>query len=138
MAKKIVRAQDLDLGPPGPIPSPWTLARPFILQSTDLPEVQINNIQPEPGQPKVLFSWCICTILDFHNRWGTMGPNETAITIPRGPRIISVFDVHGCHRVQIKHFFGMQIGSRTPSGLDPLLVRRLHRTRGCAGHAIAL
>ena len=45
MAKKIVRAQDLDLGPPGPIPSPWTLARPFILQSTDLPEVQINNIQ---------------------------------------------------------------------------------------------
>jgi len=67
-----------------------------------------------------------------------MGPNETAITIRGGPRIISVFDVHGCHRVQIKHFFGMQTDSRTPSGLDLLLVRRLHRRRCCAGQAIAL
>ena len=67
-----------------------------------------------------------------------MGPNETAITIRGGPRIISVFDVHGYHRVQIKHFFGMQAGSRTPSGLDPLLVRRLHRTRRSLEQSIAL
>jgi len=67
-----------------------------------------------------------------------MGPNEAAITIPGGPRKISVFDVHGYHRVQIKHFFGMQIGSRTPSGLDLLLVGHLHRTRRSFWHAIAL
>ena len=67
-----------------------------------------------------------------------MGPNETAITITGGPRKISVFDVQGRAKAQIKHFFGMQDGSRTPSGLGPLLVRRLHRTRCCAGHAIAL
>ena len=67
-----------------------------------------------------------------------MGPNETASTIIGGPRKIVIFDVQGRAKAQIKHFFGMQIGSRTPSGLDPLLVRRLHRTRCCAGHAIAL
>ena len=94
--------------------------------------------RPEHGQPEVPFSWCRWHILDFHYRWGSVGPNETAITIFGGPRIISVFDVHGYHEVQRKHFFGMQIGSRTPSGLDPLFSRRLHRTRCCAGHAIAL
>ena len=66
-----------------------------------------------------------------------MGPNETAIAIRGGPRIISVFDVQG--RVSPnKTLFGMHIGSRTPSGLDLLLVRHLHRTRCGAGHAIAL
>ena len=60
-----------------------------------------------------------------------MGPNEAAITIPGGPRKISVFDVHGYHRVQIKHFFGMQTGSRTPYGLGLKLVSHLHRTRWC-------
>ena len=63
--------------------------------------------RPERGQPKVPFSWCRCHILDFHYRWGSMGPNETAITIPGGPRVIGVFDVHGCCRAQIKHFFVM-------------------------------
>ena len=69
-----------------------------------------------------------------------MRSNETAITIPGGPRVIFIFDVQRRARTkaQIKHTFGMQIGSRTPSGLDTLLVRRLHRTRCCAGHAIAL
>jgi len=60
-----------------------------------------------------------------------MGPNETAIMIPGGPRVIGVFDVHGCYRVQIKHFFGMQTGSRTPYGLGLKLVSRLHRIRWC-------
>ena len=58
-----------------------------------------------------------------------MGPNKTAITLTGGPRVISVFDVHGCHRVQIKHFFGMQTGSRTPYGLGLIVGGRLHRLR---------
>ena len=56
-----------------------------------------------------------------------MGPNETASMIPGGPRVISVFDVHGRDRVQIKHFLGMQTGSRTPYGSGLMLVSRLHR-----------
>jgi len=67
-----------------------------------------------------------------------VGPNETVIAIPGGPRVISVFDVHGCCRAQIKHFFGMQIGSGTPSGLELKLVSRLHRMRIRLGHPIAL
>jgi len=67
-----------------------------------------------------------------------MGPNETAITLIGGPRIIVIFDVHEYHRVQIKHFFGMQTGSQTPSGLDLLLVSRLHRMRMRLGLSIAL
>ena len=67
-----------------------------------------------------------------------MGSNETAITIPGGPRKIVIFDAQRCAKAQIKHFFGMQIGSRTPSGLDILLVRRLHRTRRSLGQPIAL
>ena len=63
-----------------------------------------------------------------------MGPNETASTLPGGPRIISVFDVHGYHRVQIKHFFVMQTGSRTPHGLGLKLVSRLHRIRRRLDH----
>ena len=67
-----------------------------------------------------------------------MGPNETAITIPGGPRVISVFDVHGCCRAQIKHFFGVLIGSRTPHGLGLMVRVRLHRLRMRFGHPIAL
>ena len=67
-----------------------------------------------------------------------MGPNETAITIPGGPRKISVFDVHGYHRVQIKHFFGMQEGSRTRYGLGLMVGGRLQRLRMRFGHPIAL
>ena len=58
-----------------------------------------------------------------------MEPNETAITIPGGPRVIGVFDGTGRHRAQIKHFFGTQIGSWTPYGLGLKLVSRLHRMR---------
>ena len=58
-----------------------------------------------------------------------MGPNETAITIPEGPRVISVFDVHGCSRAQIKHFFGMPIGSRTSYWVGLMVGSRLHRMR---------
>jgi len=67
-----------------------------------------------------------------------MGPNETAIAIPGGPRVIAVFDGSGCCRAQIKHFLGVLIGSRTPHGLGLKLVRRLHRIRRSLGHSIAL
>ena len=67
-----------------------------------------------------------------------MGPNETAITLTGGPRVIGVFDVHGRCRAQIKHFFGMQTGSRTPHGLGLMVGRRLHRLRMRFGHPIAL
>ena len=47
-----------------------------------------------------------------------MGSNETATATTGGPRVISVFDGDGCHRVQLAHFFRGQIGSQTPSGID--------------------
>jgi len=104
----VIRANYMDLRASGQVPSLWILVRPFILQSIDLPEVQINNIQTRAGQPKVPFSWCRWHLLGFHYRWGSMGPNETASRLIGGPRVIGVFDVRGCHRIQIKHFFGMQ------------------------------
>ena len=67
-----------------------------------------------------------------------MGPNETASTLPGGPRVISVFDVHGCSRAQIKHFFGMQTGSRTPYGLGLMVGGRLRRLRMRFRHLIDL
>ena len=67
-----------------------------------------------------------------------MGPNETAIIIPGGPRVIGVFDGSGCSRAQIKHFLGVLIGSRTAYGLGLVVGRRLHRMRMNFGHPIAL
>jgi len=67
-----------------------------------------------------------------------MGPNKTAIMLPGGPRVISVFDVSRWHRAQIKHFLGVLDGSRTPSGLGLKLVSHLHRMRTRFEHPIAL
>ena len=67
-----------------------------------------------------------------------MGSNETAITIPGGPRVIAVFDDSGRCRAQIKHFFGMLEGSRTAYGFGLKVVSRLHRICMCFGHPIAL
>ena len=39
----------------------------------------------------------------------------------------------GRHRVQIAHFFRMQIGSQTPSGIGLRSGSRLHRMRQCSG-----
>ena len=60
-----------------------------------------------------------------------MGPNETTIAICGGPRVIGVFDIHGCHRAQIKHFWGAQIASRTSPGLGLMMGSRLLRMRRC-------
>ena len=67
-----------------------------------------------------------------------MGPNETASMIPGGPRVIAVFDGNGYCRAQIKHFLGMQTGSRTPHGLSLMVGGRLHRLRMRFGHPTAL
>ena len=58
-----------------------------------------------------------------------MGSDETAITIPGGPRVIDVFDGNGAPSGQIIYFFGMQIGSRTRSGIGLGSSSRLHRMR---------
>ena len=86
--------------------------------------------RPERGQPKVPFSACRCHILVIDYRWGSMGSDETAITIPGGPRVIDVFYGDGRHRVQIIYFLWMQIGSRTPSGIGLESGGRLRRMRG--------
>ena len=52
--------------------------------------------------------------------------------------LILILDVHGCRRAQIKHLFGMLIGSRTPYGLGLMMGGRLHRMRMNFGHPIAL
>ena len=62
-----------------------------------------------------------------------MGPDETAITIPGGPRVIGVFAGNGRHRAQIIYFFRMQIGSRTPSGIGLGSGSRLDRKRRFLG-----
>ena len=67
-----------------------------------------------------------------------MGSSETAITLSGGPRVINVFDVHGCCQAQIKHFFGMWEGSRTRYGLDLMVGSRLYRIRMRFGHSVAL
>ena len=60
-----------------------------------------------------------------------MGSDETAITIPGGPRVIDVFHATGRHRAQIIYFFRMQIGSWTPSGIGLGSGSRLRRMRPC-------
>ena len=45
----LIRAQNLDLRLSAVVPPLWTLARLFVSSSTDLREVQINNIQTRAG-----------------------------------------------------------------------------------------
>ena len=52
------------------------------------------------------FSWCRCHILVIDYRWGSMGSDETAITIPGGPRVIDVFDGTGAIGSKLFTFFG--------------------------------
>ena len=65
-----------------------------------------------------------------------MGSDETAITIPGGPRVIDVFYGTGRDRVQIAHSFRRQIGSRARSGLGLVVGKRLHRTRHRCGSLV--
>ena len=58
-----------------------------------------------------------------------MGSNETATATTGGPRVIAYLTGTGHHRAQIIYFFGMQIGSRTPSGIGLGSGSRLRRMR---------
>ena len=65
-----------------------------------------------------------------------MGPSEIAITIPGGPRVITIFDGAGRHRDQIIYFLWMQIGSWTASGTglgSGSRIRRIRRFLGLSG-----
>ena len=65
-----------------------------------------------------------------------MGSDETAAATAGGPRVISVFDGDGRHRVQIIYFFWMQIGSRARSGLGLGSGGRLYRIRRRCGSLV--
>ena len=58
-----------------------------------------------------------------------MGSDETAITIPGALEKLTFFTGTGRHRVQIAHFFWMQIGPRTPTGVVLIVGSHLHRMR---------
>jgi len=88
---------------------------------------------PSVGSTKVPFSWCRCHLLAVDYRWGTMGPDETAMATTGCPRVIPYFTGTGCYRVQIIYFFRMQIGSRTRSGIGLGSGGRRHRMRRCLG-----
>ena len=89
--------------------------------------------RPKRGRPKVPFSWCICHILLVDYRWGSMGSNETAITIPGGLEKFTFFTATGRHRAQILYFLWIQIGSRPPSGIGLRSGGPLRRMRQCLG-----
>ena len=62
-----------------------------------------------------------------------MGSDETAITIPGGPRVIAYFTGTGRHRIQITRFFRGQIGSWRSLGVGLVVGSRLYRIRHRCG-----
>ena len=88
---------------------------------------------PSVGSTKVPFSWCRCHLLVVDYRWGSMGSDETATATTGGSRVIPYLTGTGRHRVQIAHFFRMQIGSRTRSGIGLGSGSRRRRMRPCLG-----
>jgi hypothetical protein len=62
-----------------------------------------------------------------------MGSDETVITIPGALEKLTFLTGTGRHRVQIAHFFRMQIGSRTPSRIGLGSGSRLDRIRRYLG-----
>ena len=72
--------------------------------------------RPERGQPEVPFSACRCHILVVDYQWGSMGSDETAITIPGALEKLTFFTGTGRHRVQIIYFFGCRSARSRPLG----------------------
>ena len=62
---------------------------------------------PSVGSTRVPFSWCRTHILVVDYRWGSMGSDETAITIPGALEKLTFFTGTGRHRGQIIYFFRM-------------------------------
>ncbi len=65
-----------------------------------------------------------------------MGSDETASTIPGGPRVIDVLTGTGRDRAQITHFFRGQIGSRRPLEVGLVVGSRLYRIRRRCGSLV--
>ena len=62
---------------------------------------------PSVGSTRVPFSWCRIHILVVDYRWGSMGSDETAITIPGALEKLTFFTGTGRHRGHIIYFFRM-------------------------------
>ena len=88
---------------------------------------------PSVGSTRVPFSWCRTHILVVDYRWGSMGSDETAITIPGALEKLTFFTGTGRHRAQIAHFFRMQIGSWRPLEVGLVVGSRLRRIRHRCG-----
>ena len=58
-----------------------------------------------------------------------MGSDETATATTGTLEKLTFFTGTGRHRVQIAHFFWMQIGPRTPTGVVLIVGSHLHRMR---------
>ena len=84
---------------------------------------------PSVGSTKAPFSWCRYHILVLDYRWGSIGSDETAITISGALEKLTFFTGTGRHRAQIIYLFRTQIGSRTPSGIGLRSGSRLDRMR---------
>ena len=85
------------------------------------------------GQPQSPFSRCRCHIIVVDYRWGGMGSDETASTIPGGPRLILL--IAGRRRV-LERARQRNPVNPWPRGLGGRfwmlfdVRKRLHRTRG--------
>ena len=84
---------------------------------------------PSVGSTRVPFSWCRIHILVVDYRWGSMGSDETAITIPGALEKLTFFTGTGRHRVQIIYFFWMQVAPRALSGVGLVVSCRPRRIR---------
>ena len=62
---------------------------------------------PSVGSTRVPFSWGSIHILVVDYRWGSMGSDETAITIPGALEKLTFFMGTGRHRAQIIYFLRM-------------------------------
>ena len=93
---------------------------------------------PSVGSTRVPFSWCSIHILVVDYRWGSMGSDETAITIPGALEKFTFFTGTGRHRVQINRFLWVQIGSWRSLGVGLVVGTRLYRIRRRLGVPRAL
>ena len=65
-----------------------------------------------------------------------MGSDETAITIPGGPRVIDVFDGNGAPSGPNYLLFSGEIGSWRSLGVGLVVGSRLHRIRHQCGSLV--
>ena len=93
---------------------------------------------PSVGSTKVPFSACRCRILVFDYRSGSIGSDETAITIPGALEKLTFFTGTGRHRGQMTRIFRGQLGSWRSLGVGLVVGSRLRRIRRRLGPPRAL